>query len=219
MMKEYSTYSQSKIHLNTLSSFLSSNTLVTFPDDTNYLRQYSHSLVEQEPDDEDEFYPIHDDVTPSDIIDINSMMYLRKESAVNTDMMHLFHYLYHLFIPLLLLHTSLHHKEIDDHLHLSLLNTTSHCKVPNQILNVGRSVDEGDCSWMDYFTVSDNVKRMDKKRYDMGKPWPVDVEWMGSLFREKSQVSVKAEEKIVFCAPILPYYYLTLWITPKCGVW
>lgn len=175
-MKEYSTYSQSKIHLNTLSSFLSSNTLVTFPDDTNYLRQYSHSLVEQEPDDEDEFYPIHDDVTPSDIIDINSMMYLRKESAVNTDMMHLFHYLYHLFIPLLLLHTSLHHKEIDDHLHLSLLNTTSHCKVPNQILNVGRSVDEGDCSWMDYFTVSDNVKRMDKKRYDMGKPWPVDVD-------------------------------------------
>ena len=122
-------------------------------------------------------------------------------------------------MPLLLLHTSLHHKEIDDHLHLSLLNTTSHCKVPNQILNVGRSVDEGDCSWMDYFTVSDNVKRMDKKRYDMGKPWPVDVEWMGSLFREKSQVSVKAEEKIVFCAPILPYYYLTLWITPKCGVW
>lgn len=90
--------------------------------------------------------------------------------------MHLFHNLYDLFIPLLLLHTSLHHKEIDDHLHLSLLNTTSHCKVPNQILNVGRSVDEGDCSWMDYFTVSDNVKRMDKKRYDMGKPWPVDVD-------------------------------------------
>ena len=82
MMKEYSTYSQSKIHLNTLSSFLSSNTLVTFPDDTNYLRQYSHSLVEQEPDDEDEFYPIHDDVTPSDIIDINSIMDLMRRGGI-----------------------------------------------------------------------------------------------------------------------------------------
>ena len=107
--------------------------------------------------------------------------------------MHLFHNLYDLFIPLLLLHTSLDHKEIDNDPDLSLLNTTSHCKVLNQILNVGRSVVEGDCSWTDYFTVSDDVKRMTKKRYDMGKPWPVDVEWMGSLFREKSQLSVKTE--------------------------
>ena len=68
-MNEYSTYSQSNIHLNTLSSFLPFKTLVTFPDDINYLRQYSHSLVEQEPDDEDEFYPIHHDGTHSDIVD------------------------------------------------------------------------------------------------------------------------------------------------------
>ena len=57
---------------------------MTLPDETNYFREYSHSLVEEEPDDEDEFNPVHDDVTPSGIIDINSMMYLRKESPVST---------------------------------------------------------------------------------------------------------------------------------------
>lgn len=81
---ESSTYSQSKIHLNTLCSFLPSKAVVTLPDETNYFREYSHSLVEEEPDDEDEFNPVHDDVTPSGIIDINSMMYLRKESPVST---------------------------------------------------------------------------------------------------------------------------------------
>ena len=65
--------------------------------------------------------------------------------------------------------------------------------------------------------MSDDVKRMAKKRYDMGKPWPVDVEWMGSLFREKSQVAVKAEEKIVFCAAILPYLLCDSMDDPK--VW
>lgn len=55
------------------------------PDETNYFREYSHSLVEEETDSEnDEFNPVHDDATPSGIIDINSMMYLRKESPVST---------------------------------------------------------------------------------------------------------------------------------------
>ena len=169
---------------------------VTLPDDTDCFEELKPRPLRK---------------TRSTAYDYNLSRYtfLPVESAVAIDMMHMMHNLFDLFVPFLL------GKSIDltgkdtatdaagDM--FSQYNKEKKKVLLNNILHQGREKWGMVQSKVNCVSVTESIAKAALERFNATKDYPENVtKWIGGLFGG-TKVPIRGEEKICFCAAILPY--------------
>ena len=169
---------------------------VTLPDDTDCFKELEPRTLRK---------------TRSTAYDYNLSRYtfLPVESAISIDMMHMMHNLFDHFVPFLLgksIHLTEEETATDAVENMfSYYNKEKKKVVLNDILHQGREKWGMVQSKVNCISVTESVAKAALERHGVTKDYPENVtKWIGGLFGG-TKVPIRGEEKICFCAAILPY--------------
>ena len=169
---------------------------VTLPDDTDCFKEFEPRPLRK---------------TRSTAYDYNLSRYtfLPVESAISIDMMHMMHNLFDHFVPFLLgksIHLTEEETATDAVENMfSYYNKEKKKVVLNDILHQGREKWGMVQSKVNCISVTESVAKAALERHKVTKDYPENVtKWIGGLFGG-TKVPIRGEEKICFCAAILPY--------------
>lgn len=169
---------------------------VTLPDDTDCFK-------ELEP------RPLREAKSTVNEYNLTRFTFLPVECAVAIDMMHMMHNLFDRFVPFLLGKSiDLTEEEtVPDAAERLFTNYSMEKKkvLLNDMLHQGREKWGMVESKVNCISVTESVAKAARERYDAVDVFPENAtKWIGGLF-DKAKVPIRGEEKICFCAAILPY--------------